>query len=927
MGVSVKKYVAAFAVVLVLIGAAAGWWLFGRQDALAQANAYLAKGDVAAATVALRAAVRDNPDNPDAHLHLAELQLHGGDGIAAEREARAAIQLRPGDAKATMILAQAYLAQGKAKELLSEFPASSVPADVRANLLILRASADLALNDASAAASEAGAAQALAPNSADPALMLARVAVSRGDLTEADHQIDRALSTDPKRVDALVLKAQLLLRKGDRPGALARLDQAIEAAPRNEGLLVQRAQLMIETNQDAKARTDVDAALKIAGRDLMPAYLNAVLLTRAGKYAEADPEYGKLSTVISRLPRGYFFLGLNKLGLNQTEQGLDAAERFNARAPNDPVGRNLLAQAMIANRQPDRAIALLNDAVGKGQNDAETQDLLGRAYAVSGQARQAEQKFAAASQLAPDNTRVLARLAAARMVLGDASGASSALERSLEVSPNQAGVNESLVAAQIAAGNTTAAAESLAKLRAQTGDTETTGNLQGMLNIAGGNPEGALANFAATAAKFPNSTAARLNQARLLVLLGRPGEAEPLFSDVLAKEPANGQALGPMIGRYVQTGRIDAAIGLVQSALKAQPTNVALQATLSDLLVRTGKPKEALATTDDAVRNGGQPPVGILAARARALGADGQTALAQASYNQILRANPGDIEARRQLIDLLANAADYDTAKTVTRDGLKIAPGDQALLDTLLRIEFKANGINGALKLADELRADPANMPAAATLKADALILAGRNADALAAYKAAYAQTPSSELALRAAATDAALGHPDDGAAILRTWTKGHPDDLAATRQLAQLDLAANRLPDAQREFEAVLAGQPRDTLTLNNLAWIYQQANDPRAKPTALAAYTQQPTADTADTLGWIMTTTGDPAGGLPLLRQSDALRPNTPTVRYHLAVALNATGQKADAVNVLDPLLSGNPTFPERADAQKLLSQLRAN
>ena len=934
-GASVKKYIVLLAAVVVLAGAGGGWLLLARRDPLAQANTYLAKGDVPAALVALRAAVRDHPDDADAHLHLSELQLRTGDAVAAEREARAARELRPDNAKAMLFQAQSYLPQGKFKELLSEFPADAAAADVKPSLLLARATAALAVQDVAGAESDARAAEALMPNAPEAPLLLSRAAASRNDWAAADSEAAKALQADPKRVDALVWQAQLLARKNDRAGALARLDQAVAVAPNNEGLLVQRAQLLIESGQDAKARADVDAALKAAGRDLMPTYLNAILLTRAGKYADADPEYSKVNTVIARLPRGYFFLAVNKLALGQGEQALDAAQRFNARAPNDLPGRKLLAQTEIANGQATAAAALLADTAKNYPGDAELQDLLGRAYVAAGQTGQAEQRFARASSLAPNNTGVLARLAATRLALGDPNGASDALEHSLAVSPDQVQAAQSLVAAQIAGGNIAGAEASLAKLKAETGDTEVSGNLQGMLSVAKGQPDTALAQFDAVAKRFPNTTAATLNEARLLLVLGRPGDAERLLGAVLDKDPANGQALGPLLARYAQTNRVDAAVDRVQAALKAQPGNPVLLATLSDLLVRAGKPKDALAATDDAVRgisggssgsSTGQPPVAIQAARARALAADGQTALAQGAYNQILRANPNDAEARRQLVEMLVAANDYDSARTAIRDGLKQAPGNSAWLEALMRNEFRANGINGATKLADEMAADPANGVFGQALKGDAFLLANRPADALAAYKASFAKSPSSLLAIRVAATSAAQGHPDDGASVLRAWLKDHPDDTGASQQLAQLDLAANRLPDAAREFEAVLAKQPHDVLSLNNLAWIYQQQNDPRARPTALAAYTQQPTPDTADTLGWIMVTGGDAADGLPLLRQADALRPNTPTVQYHLAVALNATGHSADAAATLDPLVNGPASFPEKADAKRLLDQLKA-
>ena len=45
-----------------------------------------------------------------------------------------------------------------------------------------------------------------------------------------------------------------------------------------------------------------------------------------------------------------------------------------------------------------------------------------------------------------------------------------------------------------------------------------------------------------------------------------------------------------------------------------------------------------------------------------------------------------------------------------------------------------------------------------------------------------------------------------------------------------------------------------------------------------------------------------------------------------YRLAFGLNATGQRAEALGVLEPLVSGGVAFPERAEAERLLATLRS-
>jgi hypothetical protein len=72
-----------------------------------------------------------------------------------------------------------------------------------------------------------------------------------------------------------------------------------------------------------------------------------------------------------------------------------------------------------------------------------------------------------------------------------------------------------------------------------------------------------------------------------------------------------------------------------------------------------------------------------------------------------------------------------------------------------------------------------------------------------------------------------------------------------------------------------------------------------------------------------------GNPQLAVALLRAAAAPRANqpiNPTIVYHLAYALHATGEKAEAQRVLEGLLGANAGFPEKAEAEKLLAELKA-
>jgi predicted Zn-dependent protease len=78
-------------------------------------------------------------------------------------------------------------------------------------------------------------------------------------------------------------------------------------------------------------------------------------------------------------------------------------------------------------------------------------------------------------------------------------------------------------------------------------------------------------------------------------------------------------------------------------------------------------------------------------------------------------------------------------------------------------------------------------------------------------------------------------------------------------------------------------------------------------------------------DTTGWILVEKGQVAQGLALLRKAIAKAPESPTLRYHYAVALARSGDKGQARNELEKLMASDQKFPEIDDAKKMLKDLR--
>jgi len=907
-----------------LVGAWIGVWpLAAHADYLSNARDALKKGDIREAEIDLRNAVRADPQNAEAHYWLGRVSFELGDPVAAEREVGAAID-RGYDAQlTTRLLGQVLLAQNKFDDVLKRLQPAGKDADLDATMLVFRGYAEVGLKQPDAAQKAFNDAEQRAPNAVEPLLAEARLLQARGDVDGAQAKIDHAVSVQPKSAEALLAKAQLLRAKGDLNGAVAVLDDLVKDQPSVVQARLDRASLEIALNKPDPAKQDIGVVLKATPGNVQAIYLQAVMATQAKDFKAADADLGRIAAYIPRIPRAYLLLAVVKEQMGQLEQAEDAAQRYLARAPNDLTAYKVVARIAFAKRRPDRVIDALGKIAESGKADAETYDLLGRAYASTGRADDAVKAFQQAQALAPTDVGVQTRLATVRMGMGQPGEAMDDLEHTLELAPKVPAVGEALFFAALATGDTNKAAEALAKVKAAEGDTPVVANLGGLLQLSNLDAPGAQKTFAAIVQEHPDFLPAQINLARVLAMQGQGAAAEKVLSDILAQHAAAEPALTMLASDYAQSNRLPAAITLMEAAHAAAPDDVKVTDGLGDLYIRSGNAQKALDLATQA-KGAAATTDQILSLNASAHMALGQKDQARDAYAQILKQDPAQTAVRRRLVGLLVDAGDYDNARNLIKAGIAATPRNYQLLLDYVMIDLKATGVDAALATADQLQSQDRDFTAARALRGDVFLAANRPDDAAKAYADALAAAPSTMLVTRLAGAQLRAGRGGAAQDALTNWLLKHPDDLVALEQVAELDIAAGRLDAAAAHLQSILGVKPHDSVALNNLAWVYQQQHDPRAFDLARQAYVLAPGAQTADTLGWILTSTGKAETGVLLLRQASAQAAADPRVQYHFAVALKDTGDKADAIKLLTAVVAVKADFTEKPQAQQLLDEL---
>jgi putative PEP-CTERM system TPR-repeat lipoprotein len=907
----------------IMVGAMlAVWPMAAHADYLSSAQASLKKGDLKSAQIDLRNAVRSDPQNAEAHFWLGQVSFQLGDPVAAEREAQAAQDRGYDPHKTVVLLTQALLGQNKFQDILDRLKPEGKDATLDASILVARGYAEIGLKRPEDAQKSFNAAEQAAPNAVEPLLADARLAVARADLNGAQVKIDRAIAAQPKSAEALLAKAQILRLKGDVTGAISVLDELVTDQPSVIQARLDRASLELAAGKNDAAKADIDMVLKATPGNVQAVYLVAVMEAQAKNFKAADADLDRISGFLGRIQRAYYLQAVIKEQLGQFEQAEEAARKYLSRAPNDLAAYKVLARVQFAKNRPDQVIDTLSKVTESGKGDAESYDLIGRAYAQAGRGDDAVTAFQKAESLAPNDVGVQTRLAAVRMTMGDADAAVGDLEHTLALAPKLPSVSEALFFAALATGDTAKAADALDKIKKAQGDTEITGNLDGLYKMSQIDFDGAKKVFTDLVAKYPDFNPAKINLARVELMQGDRDAAFKNLLDVLQRQPSAEPALTMMANADVEMNKLDDAIALVMRAHTAEPNLVRVTVTLGDLYIRSGQPQKALDLVQ-AEKGANATTNEILSLKAAAFLALGQRKEARDAYSDILKQDPSVVGARRQLVALLIEAGEFETARATIQAGIANNPKDYQLYQDFVMVDLKSTGMDAALATANRLQSQAQDFPAIRALKGDVYMASNRPQDAAAAYKEALAAAPSGMLVARLANAYIRSNQMDSAQAVLVDWLGKHPDDLTVTEQIAEVAIGQNKLDDAQKYLAIVLKAKPHNAVALNNMAWVLQQKgqNDEAAK-LARQAYILQPSQQTADTLGWILASTGKAQEAVPLLRQAagDAATAD-PRILYHYAVALKDTGNTDEAKKNLQVVASNKGTFKEKEEAQKLL------
>jgi putative PEP-CTERM system TPR-repeat lipoprotein len=889
---------------------------------LADAKQYEQKGDDKAALIQLKNAAEKSPENAEIRFQLASVHNRLSDGASAEKEIRKAIAISKDRVRAAPDLAVALLLQGQPQKVIDETAAEAPKGG--AVLSTARGDAFFWVKNFAQAREAYKQALAATPDFSQAFLGLARIALTEKDMGAAFSLTEQAIKAGPKDSRNWIYKGQLLRAQEKYEEAIAAFTQAVSLQPGLPGPYLERASDEISLKKFDAAKADIAAARKIAPNDIHVIYTQGRFDAEQGNYPAARESVQKVLAVAPGHLPSILLAGMVELRLGGTEAAEQYLKRYVDNYPDNAFARTLLTRALLKNGRAGDAIQTLSPLLKSGRPTSQDLTLAGEAMLQGGDPRMAAEFFGRAIQLNPDNSGLHTSLGLARLSVGESAQALSELETAVKLDPKSNHAAFELIKAQLQLNQYDKAMAALQKLEQAEPKNADILNLKGGAYLAKRDWNNATASFEKAIAAQPDYFVPVANLAHLERNLHKFDSAKKRYEDFLAKNKNHVGAMWGIAEIEAEQGNPAKATQWLERASTENPQLLTPALKLAHQYLAVRENQKALILLRKFSTSYQSDPQ-LLDALGQAQIVNDDTAGALDSFNKLVSLQPKSAAPYLRLAAAHMAAKNYEAATEDLKRAERVQPGSSAVRLGLIDLATRQGKWADAMAMARDVQKKSANSPVGYVMEGDLYIKQQQPANALPAYEKAYALVKSPQALIKIADTLRQAGKLKESDARLTQWRQTYPNDTLVPLYQAQQYSSEKQYKPAAEALLAVLKLKPNDHVALNNLAVVYQQDKDPRALETAERALKLEPNSPVImDTLGWMLVEQGDTKRGLPLLQKAASLVPDAKDIRYHMAIALQKTGDKAGARKELEKLFADRVPFPQADEAKALLKVL---
>ncbi len=894
------------------------------QEHIQRAKDFEDQGKLKGSVVELKNALQKSPDNAQARLLLGQVYLKLGQGAEAEKELNQAEKFGVGRETIKPLLGDALLLMGEYKRVLNEIaPSEKTSRQNVARIYQIRADAMFNLKNVQDACALYQ--KSLEVDAGNPPTYwgLAQCALVDRDPVKARALLDSALKINGQQAQTWVFIGNLESFGKKPQSAIAAYTNALKADPRHLEALQNRAATYMATGQLEAAQKDVEQVQTIARKSINALYLRSLLDFELKKF---DTAQDGIQEVLKNAPDympAILLAGSTAYELGAYQQAESYLNRYLSQFPHHAYAMRVLAATQLKQNQPDNSLGTLAPLLAADAKDAQTLVLAAQSLRMKGEAEKAAEYLQRAAAIDPKNPDIQTQLGISHLSAGNSQAGIAELSKAAAMETGQPRADVLLIMTLLDLKEFDKALASIETARKKLPRSALLSTMQGSALLGKRDLANARRNFEDALAIDPAFFPAAASLAQLDLADSKPVQARQRFERILDKDKNNLQAMLALAELAAAAKQESTYLDWLEKAAKAHPNALQPRAILVRYHLARNEPQRALAIANEAVAANPDNPAALDLLGSAQLGARDKLG-ATSTFTKLAQAADQSPDALQRLAYAQLSAGKQAEARTTLGKALKLDPGHLASLDTLMRIEMRDGQADKAMLLARQMQTRHPESALGFEREGDILLFQKRPDLAAKAFERAQTTSPGAVNVIKLHRALTLAGNPQAADQGHNNWIRLNPNDLQARGYAAENLMAQGRIREAIAAYEAILQQTPGNAIVLNNLAGLYLGQGDPRARATAERALKLAPDSPAIqDTLGWILVEQGKAPDGLELLRKALAKLPKSDGVRYHHAMALIRTGNKAGGQRELEALLRDAPQSPLAEAARKQLQQ----
>ncbi|WP_417317483.1 XrtA/PEP-CTERM system TPR-repeat protein PrsT [Emcibacter sp.] len=883
-------------------------------------------GNMNAAVIELKNALRDYPDNAEARFQLGQVLLEMENGSAAEIELKKAMNAGKPEDLVLPHLARSWLLQRNFDEVLEKITLeqddSLLEQITKRNLI----------------------GQAL---------------FGKFRLTEAAAQYDKVLELAPENIMALVKRAEIysILRDYDKVEEYLAKAQAV--VPDDRLLLQLKANHLWVTNKVEEAEKiysklsdkypyivanqfylawtqvllgkmdQADVRLK-QFRQRYPHhplvnYVSALRAMSAKDYEAARTYSSKVLEVNPSEPRALFISALSSYALEDYEQAYTHIMKYTDRVPNDLQSRKLLAQVLIKLNKTDEASEALKDALAENVDDTNLLNLLASIELKRGRIEEARLYLEKSLEKNKDQPTSQAQLGMLKVLSGDVESGIKDMQISL------GGVSDAYIAQMRLARNMLAlkrydeALDICEKLHAQKPDDVNAATCIGYVKMNTGDMAKAYEVFGKILETHPGHTAAAIVMANKYFQDDNKDKAGEVLRKFVKLNPGNEYGLLSLYDLEKENGNMVKADDYLFQAYDKNPNSANVAVEMARYHLLRNEPDKALEVARKVIS---LHPSNALLLEVKGLAelSLNQTVAAIMTFERLREEVPDNLAPLAFLANAYDQAQNWEALDGVADEMLAMLPNGRKALVYKAKVKAATGDWAGAdailAEFVDEVSRDYEILELRGRIN-----MARRDfGRAILYFEAAYEQNQNSNLVRDLSHAYMAVSRYGEAEKLMNSWLKENKNDSLVRWLLADVYLLDEKYADAAGYYTQLLE-QNSDNLTLlNNLAWsrMKQGQVDEARKVISRARELAPLNPDILDTDGQILIQARKFEEAVRQLQKAADLAPQNLEIKYHLAQAYHQSGDRDRALEILRNIKADGRIFNGQIEAMELLENI---